>query len=185
MDRRGLMKEVRTFQSVVMRFAADAVRDSTLPWPTVLANDEGVRGVLEPGLYTPVVIEAAVCDADEHLVIDNIRLIQQCPSGRPASELYSISVLSLLRGTVPSRTSDYVSSMPLVRGSRNVGSIRVRLSSVLTFPAPLFGLRLLAAPFDANHRRRRQITSSAERTSGSLDRFRRPAQCQRRRADAT
>ena len=79
------------------------------------------------------IVETAICDADEHLVIDSDRGIQQCPSGRPASELYSISVLSLLRGTVPSRTTDYIASEPLARNGRMVGSIRVRLSGALIY----------------------------------------------------
>jgi serine/threonine protein kinase len=101
--------------------------NSDVPWTTAIANDQGMRSAVEAGAFASAVSTVAICDVDGRVVLANVRSLSECPSGRPASELASVSVLDVLRGTVP----DYVTSQPLLREGREVGSIRIAMSRLL------------------------------------------------------
>lgn len=75
---------------------------------TQSVNDEAVRLAVESAVFVPAVIDVAVCDTAERVVVATSVSMKECSSGRPVSDLASVSVLTVLRGTIPSRTSSYV-----------------------------------------------------------------------------
>ncbi len=117
-------------------------RNPDTPWPEVVIKDQAVRATLESSAYSRSVVDAEVCDMNDRVLISSEDSLNTCPSGRPISELESVSVLTLLRGTIPLRTTHYVASEPLLLGSRNVGIIRVRVAGRLVFDQMLDTLRL-------------------------------------------
>jgi len=125
-----------TQSQLVQGFAIHAAglaisKDPSLTPALALVDDESVTRVLEAGLYAVSIVEVAICDMDGNVILAADRSTRACPSGRPVSELSSASVFTLLRGTIPSAMTDYVSSEPLTVGASRVGSVRVRLSRIL------------------------------------------------------
>ena len=139
---RGEIGRAALVKNGVLHSMGGAVSDdSVTPWTTAAANDRGLRRALESSMYAGSVTTVAICDTESRVVAANLASIRTCPTGRPVSELNSISVLSVLRGTIPSRTSDYVLTEPLFVKGTEAGSVRVVLSRLLlarTFDEALF-----------------------------------------------
>jgi serine/threonine protein kinase len=127
-----MITRAEVLKRVILHSAEAAMsRDTSVPWTSAIANDKATLHVLESAIYMPVVVSATVCDANGRVIVGFDRSMTMCPSGRSVRELDSISVLSVVRGTIPSTTTDYVSTTPLNMGSAEVGSIRIGLSRLL------------------------------------------------------
>ena len=81
------------------------------------------------------------------------------------TDAYHVTILSALRGAVPSATIDYIVSKPLVLQGREAGSIRVKLSGLTDFSLrsgdgqSLFGV--LVSPFRRQPKRYRDRRRSS------------------------
>jgi serine/threonine protein kinase len=128
-------------QDSVFRSVRDAVsRSPDTPWFAAVGSDETTRRTLQSAMaYSSFVVAIAVCDSNERVVVASESSITQCPSGRPLSDLRSLSVFTLLRGAAPFRIG-YVSSQQISLNGRGIGSIRVRFDGGLVVRALLYQL---------------------------------------------
>ncbi len=128
---RGLIdQEVLLRQMVIYYMKSVTSRNPDTPWRVAMETDKGLRTWLEiPIVNAGAVDVVAICDRDERIVVASKVWMDECPSGRPLAELASVSVLSVLRGTIPSSTTPrYIAMSPLNSGTSEVGSIRLVFS---------------------------------------------------------
>jgi serine/threonine protein kinase len=143
---RGMIDQAALVKKGVLHSIGGAVSDdSVTPWTAAVANDRGVRRALESSMFAGSVTAVAICDTESRVVAANLVSMTDCPTGRPVSELRSVSVLTVLRGTIPSRTSNYVLSEPLFLKGTEAGTIRVVLNRLLL--ARNFGEALFTAVY--------------------------------------
>jgi serine/threonine protein kinase len=131
----GMTEEAQLIGSMtLMSISAAVSRNPSMPWTAAVSDDESIRTSLQSATFAPSVVAVAVCDKDGRPIVASFPMAE-CPSGRPVSELSSVSLLTLVRQPLRSAHRDYVFSSPLFlttkAGSSEVGSIRVHLSRAL------------------------------------------------------
>ena len=129
----GLLDQEAILRYMVFSHARSAThRNPDIPWSQAMREDNSLGTALEVPIVTAGAVDiAAICDSDGRVIVSSNRSVTACPEGRPLSELASVSVLSVLQGTTPSRGAKYVSVSPLKNATSDVGSIRLGYSGIL------------------------------------------------------
>jgi len=98
-----------------------------------LRSDPGLRSILESSLYSKNVTYAALVDVDGIAVVHADRSLegQPLPAGGDLAKLMGQSPLAQLRAIYSSKGQNLEFRQPLLRGDREVGSIRIGVSTLL------------------------------------------------------
>ena len=98
-----------------------------------LRSDPGLRSILESSLYSKNVTYAALVDVDGIAVVHADRSLegQPLPAGGDLQKLLAQSSVAQLRAIYASKGQNLEFRQPLLRGDREVGSIRIGVSTLL------------------------------------------------------
>jgi len=113
---------------------AFAVGVGAAPDPyAALRSDPGLRSILESSLYSKNVTYAALVDVDGNAVVHADRSLegQPLPAGGDLQKLLAQSSVAQLRAIYASKGQNLEFRQPLLRGDREVGSIRIGVSTLL------------------------------------------------------
>jgi len=98
-----------------------------------LRTDPGLRSILESSLYSKNVTYAALADVDGLAVVHADRSLegQPLPAGGDLAKLMEQSSIAQLRAIYASKGQNLELRQPLLSGDREVGSIRIGVSTLL------------------------------------------------------
>ena len=98
-----------------------------------LRSDPGLRSILESSLYSKNVTYAAIVDVNGIAVVHADRSLegQPLPAGGDLGSLMEQSSVAQLRAIYASKGQNLEFRQPLLRGDREVGSIRIGVSTLL------------------------------------------------------
>ena len=98
-----------------------------------LRGDPGLRSILESSLYSKNVTYAAIVDVNGIAVVHADRSLegQPLPAGGDLGSLMEQSSVAQLRAIYASKGQNLEFRQPLLRGDREVGSIRIGVSTLL------------------------------------------------------
>ena len=98
-----------------------------------LSRDTGLRSIIESSLYSRNVTYAAITDTNGAIVLhsDPSREGSALPAGDPLDELLSRPAISQLLAIYTGQGKNYEFRQPLLLGDREIGSIRIGVSTLL------------------------------------------------------
>jgi signal transduction histidine kinase len=116
----------------IFQRAFEVVGDSRDPY-VALRNGAGMRTMLEAGLYSKGVAFAAIVDPDDVAVAASHRDLegQHLPAGLDLVDLLGRSWLTQLRAVYGGQGRNLEVKIPLLLGDKNLGSIRIGVSTLL------------------------------------------------------
>ena len=116
----------------IFQRAFEVVGDSRDPY-VALRNGAGMRTMLEAGLYSKGVAFAAIVDPDDVAVAASHRDLegQHLPAGLDLVDLLGRSWLTQLRAVYGGQGRNLEVRIPLLLGDKNLGSIRIGVSTLL------------------------------------------------------
>jgi signal transduction histidine kinase len=116
----------------IFQRAFEVVGDSRDPY-VALRNGAGMRTMLEAGLYSKGVAFAAIVDPDDVAVAASHRDLegQHLPAGLDLVDLLGRSWLTQLRAVYGGQGRNLEVKVPLLLGDKNLGSIRIGVSTLL------------------------------------------------------